>query len=346
MTMNRLWRQFLGAAGAVFMENSVMDFGDPAGELRLAADGDVIADLADIGFVAVTGADAQLFLQGQSTNDVRNVSDNTSQLSSICSPKGRMLVNFRLVWSRDGYLLLAPRDMLEAVVTRLRMYVLRADVQLKDVSNDLVAFGFQGTRSMEKVGELPEKTDAVQPADRLSVIRLLGHAQPRFLVFGPAEDAQIYWQRLAGVAAPVGRDAWELTNIRAGEPRIFPQTADTFIPQMVNYPIVGGVSFTKGCFTGQEVIARMQYLGSLKRRMYLALATTDSHPRPGDELFAPANVSGQGAGRVVNAAPHPEGGYAMLAVIQVESAEKDTVHLLAANGPQLMLQPLPYSVNP
>ncbi len=347
--MNKLWQEFLREAGAVFKEGSVMDFGDSKGELQHAADRDVIAALPDLGFVAVTGTEAQLLLQGQSTGDVRNVTDSHSQLGGMCSPKGRMLVNFRLVRRQDGYLLLLPMDMLEATVKRLKMFVLRSDVQLNDASNELAAIGFLGDRSMQEatevLGDLPPRTDAFHQINTLSVIRLLGDKRPRFLAFGPAEKIQPLWERLARVAAPVGRDAWELTNIRAGEPRILPETADTFVPQMVNYHAIGGVSFTKGCYTGQEVVARMQYLANLKRRMYLAHVVTDTRPLPGDELFAPTNISGQGAGRIVNAAPCPEGGYDMLAVIQIESAEKDTIHIGAANGPQLVMKSLPYSLD-
>ncbi len=145
--------------------------------------------------------------------------------------------------------------------------------------------------------------------------------------------------------AAVNADYWALLDVRAGIPTVYPETVEAFVPQMTNMQLVDGVSFTKGCYTGQEIVARMQYLGKLKRRMYLAHVDTAEPPKAGDPLFSPQNASGQGAGRVVDARPAPEGGYDLLAVAEIESAENGELHLVGDRGPLLQLQELPYSLD-
>jgi len=124
---------------------------------------------------------------------------------------------------------------------------------------------------------------------------------------------------------------------------IYTETIEAFIPQMANLQLIDGVSFTKGCYTGQEVVARMKYLGKLKRRMYLAHVDTEQRPLPGDELFSGGSESGQGPGRIVDARPSPEGGFDLLAVMEITRFDENDLHLLDANGPKLRFQDLPYS---
>jgi folate-binding protein YgfZ len=148
------------------------------------------------------------------------------------------------------------------------------------------------------------------------------------------------WEEFELKATRMGSNFWALQEIRAGIATVFPATVEAFIPQMVNMQLVDGVSFTKGCYTGQEVVARMQYLGKLKRRMYLTHVDAETAPLPGDELFAADSKSGQGTGKVVDAQATGDG-YDMLAVIEIESAEKQTVHL-GADGPLVEIKKLPY----
>jgi folate-binding protein YgfZ len=132
-------------------------------------------------------------------------------------------------------------------------------------------------------------------------------------------------------------------DIRAGIPNVFEDTVEAFVPQMANLQLVGGVSFTKGCYTGQEVVARMQYLGKLKRRMYHARVDAGQPPTPGTEVFSPSSDSGQGAGRIVDAAASPDGGYEVLAVLQISSADANDLQLGDIDGPALQLMELPYA---
>ena len=155
------------------------------------------------------------------------------------------------------------------------------------------------------------------------------------------ERAAMVWRGLREAATPVGAPVWDWLRLNAGIPMIVAATQELFVPQMVNLEVIGGVSFQKGCYPGQEIVARSQYLGKLKRRMFLA--HVDAEAAPGDPLYS-ADMVGQATGTVVNAAPAPDGGFDVLAVAQVESANTQTLHLKAPDGAALTLKPLPYAL--
>ena len=304
----------------------------------------VLNDLSHFGLIRVEGEDAESFLQGQLTNDLRQVTEDHSNLAGWCSAKGRMLANFRCLRRGDTYYLQTPLENLPTVLKRLGMYVLMAKVTLSDASDELMRMGITGDCAesllQNQFAEIPAQANAVAQQSGVSLIRLPGDT-PRFELLGPAEALIAFWQQAQSQAVRLGDDFWALQEIRAGVPVIYPATSEAFVPQMTNMQLVDGVSFTKGCYTGQEVVARMQYLGKLKRRMYLAHVTSDTQPQPGDELHSPGSTSGQGTGKVVDARP-ADGGYDLLAVIESSSAESDKV-CLSENGPCLELRGLPYS---
>jgi folate-binding protein YgfZ len=225
------------------------------------------------------------------------------------------------------------------------MFVLRAKVTLQDVTDQLVRIGLAGACAPGLLGarfpQLPDNSGDATHLNDLTLIRLPGSA-PRFEIVGPAEAMQDLWQHLAAKATPLNADFWAWLDLRAGVPTVYPQTIEAFVPQMANMQLIDGVSFRKGCYTGQEIVARMQYLGKLKRRMYLAHVDTDRPPAPGDELFSQASASGQGTGKIVDARPAPEGGYDLLAVIEIDAAERGKLHLNDGSGPTLELRDLPY----
>ncbi len=342
--MHRDWQQFLETQGARIASGRVTDFGDPAAERQAAAQGEVIADLSHYGLIRVSGEDAREFLQNQFGNDVNAVSDSQAQLSSYSNAKGRMLAIFHL-FLRDGdYFLVLPADILDATLKRLRMFVLRSQVNLEEASDALARFGLAGARAStllaDTVGSVPERDWQVRHQDGLSVLRLPG-PPPRFEIHGPAEAVVALWQRLARQATPVGAAVWTWLNIRAGLPDLHAETVEAFVPQMANLEALDAISFKKGCYPGQEVVARMHYLGKLKRRMYLAHADTAELPAPGSAVFAEGED--QAAGKVVEAAPAPAGGVDLLMVVQIASA-KNPLHLGAPAGPALTLEALPYTV--
>lgn len=346
--MQNKWFERLKQAEAQFDGNRVLHFGDAAAERRAAVSGDVIALLTDLGYVSAAGADTEKFLQGQFTNDVRQVTTSHSQLSSYCTPKGRMLALFRVVKRGDDTLMQMPSALLPAFQKRLAMFILMSKVKLEDATQRLTTLGLSGPNAealLQGLGQtVPAEVDGVFTQNDITIVRLPG-TMPRFQIIGESQTLQILWQTLAGKAKPIGEQAWELLDIYAGIPNVYAETVEAFVPQMVNLQIINGVSFTKGCYTGQEVVARMQYLGKLKRRLFRAHINSGTAPLPGTELFSTTSESGQGAGKVVLAQPAAEGGVDLLAVVQIGCAEEDNVHLNDAQGPKLQFLPLPYAVN-
>ena len=300
-------------------------------------------DLSHYGLLQVEGEDALQFLQGQLTNDMRTVSETHSNLSGWCNAKGRMLASFRVLRRGDAYLLQLPAELMATVIKRLQMYVLRSKVTLRDASEQLARCGLSGECApvllQNQFPRIPAETNAVVQQGECSLLRLPG-ALPRFEVIGPAALLIELWEACESQAVRMGPAFWSLQEIRAGIPTVRPETVEAFVPQMANLQLIDGVSFTKGCYTGQEVVARMQYLGKLKRRMYLAHVASDTPPKPGDELFASGSQSGQGTGKVVDAQA-ADGGYDLLAVIEIASAEGEDVYLGPA-GPKLTIRDLPY----
>jgi folate-binding protein YgfZ len=343
--MNEDWQAFLLAQGANLRNGIVTDFGRSEDELRALEAQTVLCDLSHLGLLGVEGEDAEGFLQGQLTNDVRHVNDSRCQLSSHCSPRGRMLATFRLLLRERRYLLEMRREILEPIRKRLCLFVLRSRVRIDDLSDALVRVGIAGPEAAELVGQsigaVPREVDSVHQEGAVTVLRLPSTV-PRFEVLGDPDAMQTPWNRLAARCVRVGTDPWALLDIRAGIPTVSAATADVFVPQMANLQLVDGVSFRKGCYTGQEVVARSQYLGRLKRRMYRATVLTDQRPAAGDSVFSPGAETDQAVGKVVDARPAPEGGYELLAVLQIESAENGRLHLGAVNGPGLELRELPY----
>jgi folate-binding protein YgfZ len=300
-----------------------------------------VTDLSHFGLIRVSGPDLRSFLQGQLTNDINAVTPELAQLSSYCSPKGRMLGSFWIFQRGEHLYLQLPRDRLEAILKRLQMFVMRSQVTLADASSELARFGLAGDCAEALLPFAPAADKASRTHEELTVIRLPGD-RPRFEVVGPPDVLAGLWPQILTRAEQTGAGFWSLMDIRAGIPNVFEDTVEAFVPQMANLQLVGGVSFTKGCYTGQEVVARMQYLGKLKRRMYRASIDAGQPPARGAEVFSPSSESGQGAGRIVDAAASPDGGYEVLAVLQISSADADDLRLGDADGPALKMLELPY----
>lgn len=328
--------------GAVIDDGMARHFGAPTEELHAARDGLVVADLSHYGLIAFNGEEAQTFLHSQLTNDLRALKPETALFAGYCTAKGRMLANF-LVFQRDGdILLMLPESLREGLQKKLSMYILRSKVKARDAGGEWVRLGVNGVGAGEAlvaaIGAAPSGMMNVLQTESAFAVQL---GDNRFDLFVRPDHAQRVWQALVTEARPVGAPAWDWLMIKAGVPVVLPQTQDQFVPQMANMEVLHGVSFQKGCYPGQEIVARTQYLGKIKRRTYLA--HVDGAARPGDELFSP-DLPGQACGMIANAAPTPEGGSDVLAVMQVASHEAGVVHWQSADGPQLRFEPLPYSL--
>ncbi len=304
-----------------------------------------ISDLSHFGLIRVSGADARTFLQGQLTNDIHGVTTEHAQISSYCSPKGRMLGSFWIFQRGDDLFLQLPKERLDAVLKRLRMFVLRAQVLIEDASDALARFGIAGECAAALLPVAPAEDKASITRDEITIIRLPGD-RVRFEVVGPEDLLTPIWDHAAAQAVPTNADFWSLLDIRAGMPNVLEETVEVFVPQMANLQLIDGVSFSKGCYTGQEVVARMQYLGKLKRRMYRARIETTERPAPGSEVFAANGDADTAVGRIVDAAPSPDGGFEALAVLQISSAEAEELRSGDAAGPTIALLDLPYVFPP
>ena len=341
------WSEFLINAGAELQDSTLVSFGNIQREQRVVHTGLVMSDLSHYGLIAVYGNDAADFLQGQLTNDIRDVSEHHSQMSAYCTHKGRMMSNFRLFRRSDTFYLRLPQGLLEDTLKRLQMFVLMSKVTIEDNSDALVHFGVSGPDARERlashISTLPENVDDVSQSDGYTVIILPG-IHPRYEIYGELDAMKKLWSELDVHAAPVGAGPWELLDILAGVPTIYPDTSEMFVPQMANMQFINGVSFQKGCYSGQEVIARTQYLGKLKRRMYRVKIETSEPIKPGAGLFAANSTSSQGTGNIVTAQADPQQGHMGLAVIDINDAASDTLRLYDEQGPRISLLDLPYSV--
>ena len=314
-------------------------------EFEAVLNSDVVANLDDYGLIKVEGDDAETFLHAQFSNDLQQgVSETTSQLSAYCSPKGRVLALFRIFKANNSYYLSMPHELIEATHKRLSMFVLMSKVTLTDVSDSIGQLGVSGPNSEQKLmamaGQPPESIDKVVTNENISIIKIPG-PHPRFQIVGPAKEIKSLNNKLGTFVAEVSANAWQLLDIHAAIPVIKQANVEAFVPQMINLQAINGLSFKKGCYPGQEVVARMQYLGKLKRRMYLAHSDSETIAEAGDSIFVNADEPRK-TGVVVIAQPVPDGGSDLLIVVEIESAENQTLHLHETTTSALTLKPLPY----
>lgn len=337
------WTEFLTSQGAAFADATVADFGDASTELAAAASQTVISDLSQFGLIGLSGEEAQTFLHGQITNDLRSLSDQAAVFAGYLSSKGRMLANFLVMKRGDDVLVMLPASLREPIQKRLSMFILRSKVKARDAGAEWVRLGVNGPNVSQALKEalgyeLPGGLMGMAHGDQTFVLRL---GDQRFDVFVQPEAAPAIWQKLSAQCRPVGAPAWDWLMVQSGVPMVLPQTQDHFVPQMANMELLGGVSFNKGCYPGQEIVARSQYLGKVKRRLFLA--HIDAAAAAGDELFS-SELQDQAAGHIANAAPAPGGGFDVLAVVHNSCVEAGDVHLKARDGAPLVFRPLPYPV--
>ena len=271
-----------------------------------------IARLEQYGLLQVAGEDARAFLHAQLTNDVENLAPATARYAGWCSAKGRLLATFLVVPCPGGFLLQLSRDLVPTVAKRLSMYVLRSKVRISDASEEWLQYGLWETLPG---GDL----SVTQAKDRIEV----GIGAERILLITKAPQS-----------ADTAAEEWALAEVRAGRPLIVLATQDQFVPQMVNLELAGGVDFQKGCYPGQEVVARAQYRGAVKRRM---VRLRGAALQPGQEIYSD-DAPGQASGTVVNAA-----GDESLAVLQLAAIEAKAPLRAQPQAAALEVLPLPYS---
>lgn len=301
----------------------------------------VLCDLSHLGLLELDGADAFTFLQGQVTNDVKQLNGAHAHYSGYCNPKGRLLALFLAFAHRDHLHLQMPRTLIEPIAKRLRMYVMRSKVNIKDVSESIIKIGLQGAHAKELLNTLfdsvPQNAFDLVTHDNSALLKLPG-VTPRFEIFTDIENAQNIWQALSKQAKTVDADYWEHLEILAGIPEVYPATQEAFVPQMLNLDLLNGINFKKGCYTGQEIVARTHYLGTVKRRTQLAHIDASAQPNNGDDVV---NSSQEIVGKVVRCAAAANGGYDLLVEARLESVETGQLML---GSDALSIRQLPYKL--
>ncbi|WP_299592012.1 folate-binding protein YgfZ [uncultured Microbulbifer sp.] len=297
------WQEYLSSQGAQW-SNGAAEF-DTGAEADSAADLQLI-DLTPMGAISVSGPDSQKFLQGQITCDLLNLPDEHLTLGSHCNPKGRMISAFyALKIDQSEFVLLLPRDLVTTALAALKKYAVFFKAELADISDQqhwLALCGRDASTASSQLLNLSSGADTdllpgqLRTFDHNGQRALAACANERLVMIQvPTEQAADLWQKLRGSpAVAAGYSQWQKQLIEAGLPLLHQSTSETFIPQMLNLHLLGGVSFKKGCYTGQEVVARMQYLGAAKRRMYRVRIDSGEVPEPGADIFTQAGGSSVG----------------------------------------------------
>ena len=336
--MNPDWQEFLGAQGARIVDGMVSDFGDLGAELVSAREATIISPLTHLGLIECSGDDARTFLQNQLTSDVSHLEPGSAQHSSWCSPKGRMLANFVLYRRDAAYLALLSTDLREFIQKRLQIYVLRSSVKISNRSADHELIGLSGPQAdaaLRSAG-LPIPAAAMQTAS-ISNATVLRLDNTRYILVIASEAAASVWNTLSTHAKAAGTEAWQWLDIQAGLPLITGATKEAFVPQMANLDKIGGVSFHKGCYPGQEVVARTQYLGKVKRHLYRFHAS--SPIVPGMQVST-AESPEHACGMVANASPAPGGGYEGLAIVLEDTIASSELRVGLRDGQSIPLKNL------
>lgn len=323
--MNPDWKNFLLSEQAIFDNDTEIAF--PSTESQSDKR---IYPIAHLGVLTIAGSDAANFLQGQITCNVKDITEGQASLGAMCNPKGRAITTFLLVKNGDVFLMILPRVLLAPVQKKLQMYVLRSKVTLTDSSDKLCSIGLAdgavapGAAQTYRFGVSAQQNIAVEIGNRS-------------LVIAPADNAQAFWQGSVREGfEPASSAQWRYLDITAGLPWLDAETSEEFVPQMLNLDRLNGISFNKGCYTGQEIVARTHYLGKTKRKMFVAECDVSVLPSANDPVVD--GNTGQNVGKVL-CAQRGSNACRMLVVLQVaddasyeprlDNAGRDRLTLLA-----------------
>lgn len=357
------WQNSLILQGATLENGAIAHFGNAKDELKATAIGNTLCDLNHLGLLEISGTDAVAFLQGQVTNDVTLLAgqDNISHAhySAYCNPKGRVLALFLAFAHHNNQLghhlhLQFNRTLLEPIMKRLKMYVMRSKVEIKDVSEDIIKIGINGPEALSILetlfnkaplfNKLPTQDYELVSLDNATILKLPSISNhTRFEIFTDAENAPLIWNALKTVCQLVGKPCWDWLEIQCGIPDVDLKTLEQFVPQMLNLDILGAINFKKGCYTGQEIVARTHYLGSVKRRTYLAEISSETPPNAGDKVLDTTKneAGGNEVGQIVRVAKNLENGFDALIEMRIDAQVSGRVFW---NDVLVNVKTLPYSL--
>ncbi len=299
------------------------------------------AKLNHLGVIRALGEDAAKFLQGQLTNDFVLLGVNQSRLAAYCSPKGRMLASFMgFKKSNDEILLVCNLDILPQTLKRLSMYVMRAKLKLSDASSEFDLYGLLGHASTTINNIAPQAintTPTGQFDDKIWLALRPALGLNRTLLLAPSGSAP-------PAAESISNELWQWLEVQAGIAHISTPIVEAFVPQMLNYESVEGVNFKKGCYPGQEVVARSQFRGTLKRRAYIVqIDDAEAPPTVGQDVFHSSDAE-QACGTVAQVAVNPNVGYTAIVSMQISASEDGQLSLGIASGAAMKLLALPYAL--
>lgn len=352
-TLDPQWLDFLTAQNAKFDETGkVVTFGQAELERFLIKNGPVLTSLTHQSLLKVTGSEAEAFLQGQLTSDLKEVTQTQAQLSAYCDPQGQVLALFLVFKYQGDFYLNFDGSIKEPILKRLRMFVMRADVQFTDVSDTLIQVGFAGEfgdldiqrRLSTKVKDVYETGYIdIDGMRDVCVIKVPGPYH-RYALFGPADEMMEAWKNLRNNADLTNSYDWNLLNIAAGVPEVNSGTTAQFVAQFLNLDKLDAINFKKGCFPGQEIIARMHYRGRVTRRMFRIRFEESLELSAGETLTLKDNNGRSHKLIVISAQADIFKGTLCLAVGTLKSLEAVEGDLMSESGGSATLEPLPYSV--
>jgi folate-binding protein YgfZ len=321
--MNLDWKNFLLTEHAIFENDTDIAFPsfDHEGKQR-------IYPIAHLGVLTVAGKDAAKFLQGQITCNVNDITDSKSSFGAMCNPKGRAITTFLLIKNADAFLMILPKELLATVKKRLQMYVLRSDVTLTDSSDELCLIGLFDGES--QTGDVLDFATSRQE-------NIVVNLQSRHLIIAAADNAQTFWSEQVKLGfLPEDSAQWRYLDIISGIPWLTAATSEEFIPQMLNLDKLGGISFNKGCYTGQEIVARTHYLGKAKREIFLAECVDITPPEPNSIIIDDGQDIEQSVGKVLCALSR-KNICKMLIVLQISGTNVYNLRLKNQNQDRITL---------
>ena len=305
-----------------------------------------VTDLSNYGTLTLSGPDACKFLQGQLTCNMDELSPQQGLSGAYCSPKGSVISNFDLLQVNDQVMLHMAADVVEAVNTALTKYIVFSKAKLHNQNDEWVRLGLWGQKAQEALAqfcEAPSQARQVSKFDQ-GFVFCSNVAQQRYVIYCQPEAAIDLWLQLTDHARPASTAQWEISQIKDGLIYVGEEVSQHYVPQMLNLQEMGTINFQKGCYTGQEVVARMQYLGKLKRHLYLGRITSDTPIQVGMQIDA----SGRGnVGRIASLAKAEDNLYWFTAVINIKEAEdpEDTLSIGGVDESQVEIDPLPYVID-
>lgn len=340
--MNQVWKEFIQPYHPHIVEDTILSFGYPKEEIVKAKDHTVLVDLSYMGLIKISGQNAQSFLQGQLSCDLNQVNASQSQLGAYCTHQGRMIAAFRIFQIEDDYYLYLPRCTIPSTLAQLQKVAIFSKVMCSDMSDSMVCIGMAGVNAfsqMKSFVSLSDVQDSVHYDAHLLTGKLIGSPQ-RYLMLAEPQIMINLWKKIKTQCVFGGSHLWRFLNITSGIPSIYQQSQTLFLPNRLNFHLINGINFNKGCYVGQEVIARLHYKGTLKHHMYRIWLDTTDKLEPAMPI---QDDNGNQLGHIVDHVLDPVQGSQALAVMPIKSIDQPNIKLHGKTVLFKLLE-LPYSL--